>query len=190
MIDLTTIQDLIAAHGLWVVAPIAVLEGPIVTVISSWLAQQGLFDLPRLIAVLVVADLVGDAILYAVGRWGLHRLPAHWLRRIGLREGRIRLMSRRFDHQGGRILAFGKLTHAAGAAVLVAAGLARMPFGAFLFFNTLATIPKTLAFVALGYLIGHAYRLINLWISNASIALLILIAIGAAFWMLRPKFCK
>lgn len=190
MIDLPTIQSLISTHGLWVVAPIAVLEGPIVTVISAWLAQRGLFDLPQLILVLVLADLAGDAILYAVGRWGLHRLPPHWLRRVGLREGRLRLMSRRFDHQGGRILAFGKLTHAAGAAVLVAAGLARMPFGSFLFFNTLATIPKTLAFVALGYLIGHTYRLIYFWLSNASLAILAILAIGAAAWMFRLKVCK
>ncbi|SFQ56385.1 DedA family protein [Donghicola eburneus] len=190
MIDLTTIQILIATHGLWVVAPIAVLEGPIVSVISAWLAQRGLFDLTQLILVLVLADLAGDALLYALGRWGLHLLPATWLRRVGLREGRLRLMSRKFGHQGGRILTLGKLTHVAGAAVLVAAGLARMPFAAFMLYNTLATIPKTLAFVALGYLIGHTYRLIYLWLSNASLAVLAAMAIALAAWMLRLRACK
>jgi membrane protein DedA with SNARE-associated domain len=65
-----------------------------------------------------------------------------------------------------------------------------MPFAAFMLFNTLATIPKTLAFVALGYLIGHTYRLIYLWLSNASLAVLAAMAIALAAWMLRLRACK
>ena len=43
MIGPETLAALIARHGLAIVAPVALVEGPIVTVIAAWLASRGLF---------------------------------------------------------------------------------------------------------------------------------------------------
>ena len=40
-----TVIALIQAYGLWVLAPFAILEGPIVTVVASYLAHQGALNL-------------------------------------------------------------------------------------------------------------------------------------------------
>ena len=45
MIGLETVTALIAKEGLAILAPIAMLEGPIVTVIAAWLASRGLLDI-------------------------------------------------------------------------------------------------------------------------------------------------
>ncbi len=84
MIGLETLTVLMAKHGLAVIAPVAVLEGPIVTVIAAWLASQHLFSVWSVSAVVILADLVGDMGLYALGRWGLHRLPARWRDKLWL----------------------------------------------------------------------------------------------------------
>lgn len=173
---------LITRNGLWVMAPIAVVEGPIVTVVAAWLASLGLLRLPAVIAVAIVADLLGDALLYALGRSAPQRLRA----RLGLRQDRLARLSQHFDRRGASTLVLGKLTHSAGAAVLVAAGMARMPFGAFLWWNLVATLPKSLAFVALGWSLGGAHARIGEWISTGSLLLLAgLLAVGAVLWRRR-----
>lgn len=180
MIGLDQVQTLIAAHGLTLMAPLAVLEGPIVTVIAAYVASLGLLDLRAVIAVAVLADLVGDTILYFVGRNGLGGLPERWRIRLGMPADRVERLADHFRRKGGRTLVVGKLTHSAGAAVLVAAGTARMPFGTFMLFNLVATVPKVLVFAAIGWMFGSAYSRVDHWIFVGSSVLLLgaLIAFG------------
>lgn len=185
MFGLETIIAVMTKHGLAVIAPIAVLEGPIVTVIAAWLASQNLFSVWTVAVVVILADLVGDLGLYSLGRWGLHRLPVRWRDRLGLRRARLRILARHFEAKGGRTLVLGKLTHSAGAAVLVAAGLAKLPLWRFVWINLAATIPKSLFFVALGYFLGSAYTRIDDWIARISLVVLGIVVVAAAVWFIR-----
>lgn len=185
MLGLETVAALIAKDGLAILAPIAVLEGPIVTVIAAWLASRGLLDVWSVSVVVILADLVGDTIFYALGRWALHRLPVRWRYRLGLSRTRLAQVAGHFRTHGARTLVVGKLTHSAGAAVLVAAGLARMPMLRFVWVNLLATIPKSLFFVALGYAFGSAYSQIDDWIARISLLLLGLLVLGGMIWLLK-----
>lgn len=188
MFGLETIAALLAKYGLALVAPVAVIEGPIVTVIASWLASTGRFDLWSVIVIVILADLLGDFIAYSLGRWGLAKLPEGWRRRLGLRPARLRLMAGHFAHKGGRTLLIGKITHSMGFPVLVAAGTARMKIAQFLWFNLLGTIPKSLFFVAVGYGFGAAYTRIDDWIGRISLVLLALILVALGSWLfLRRK---
>ncbi|MCZ4061420.1 VTT domain-containing protein [Pantoea sp. LMR881] len=124
--------------------PLAVIEGPVVTVIAAYMARLDYFSLSAVCVMVILADLVGDIGFYALGRWVVKSggTPPRWLARLGLNPARLQRIVDVFDSRGGRILTFGKLTHSAGAAILVAAGIARMQFSTFMFYNTLATIPK------------------------------------------------
>lgn len=184
MIGLETLAALIAKHGLFLVAPIAVLEGPIVTVIAAWLAAGGLFDVWSVAAVVIAADLVGDFGFYALGRWGLGRLPPGLLARLGLGHDRIARLEGHFGRKGGRTLLVGKLTHSMGFAVLAAAGAGRMRIGRFLWFNVLGTVPKAFFFVALGYSFGAAYARIDHWIARVSLILFVLLLTVGVSWAL------
>lgn len=190
MFGLDALLALLTKHGLLMLAPIAVLEGPIVTVIAAWLASQHLFDLWRVSLIVILADLVGDFLLYALGRWGLHRVPPKWRDRLGLRRGRLCKLGDNFRQRGTGILIFGKLTHSIGAPILVAAGVARMPLWRFLRVNACATIPKSLAFVALGYSLGAAYSQIDTWIGRASALLFGVTLFGVALWFWRKRVRK
>jgi membrane protein DedA with SNARE-associated domain len=184
MIDLSTLQQIIEAHGLALLFPLAVLEGPIVTVVAAWLARLGFMNIVAVYVVCVVSDLLGDAIYYALGR---HGLPLRWQQRLGLTPQRRRTLKTQFRARGARILVIGKLTHSAGMAVLLAAGASRMPFGPFLLWNFLATLPKTLFFLLIGYVFGGASNRVDGWIGNVSLLLLALIVAGAALWLIRHR---
>ena len=176
-IDLLALLNI---YGIAILAPLAIIEGPIVTVIAAWLASLGLLNLWEVLICVILADLVGDSLMYLAGRFGLDWIPARW--RMGLRLNRRRLvrLARMFQTDGIKILIIGKLTHAAGFAVLLAAGAARMPFLTFLTANFFATLPKCLALAAIGYFAGAAYGQISsgiYWLSLAAIAVLILAAL-------------
>lgn len=185
MVTLDGVMALLQSHGLWFLAPLSVLEGPIVTVIAGYLVGLSILSLVGAYVVVVLGDLVGDVVLYLVGRHGMGRLRPRWRSRLGLNDGRVAALTDHFGQRGGRTLVFGKLTHSAGAAILLAAGAARMPFGLFLFYNFLATLPKSAAFLALGYLFGAAYAQIDVWIFRVSLALLAVMALAGVLWWRR-----
>lgn len=187
MILQADITALVATYGLIVLAPVAVVEGPIVTVIASFLAAQGLLSLPGVFLCVVLADVVGDGLFYGLGRSGLGRLSPGWRQRLGLTPARLDGLVTAFETSAARILLAGKWTHAAGFAVLVAAGAARMPLWRFLWVNLLATIPKILLFMAIGYVFGSGHAQIAGWISGGSLILTAVALLAVLFWFRYRK---
>lgn len=185
-VSLVTLTTLMQNNGLALLLPLAVVEGPIVSVVAGWLARLGLLPLGWAYAVLVLGDLIGDALHYAVGRSGARFLPARWRVRFGLAGAGAGQLARHFGESGGRTLVVAKLTHSLGFAALIAAGAARMPLGAFMWYNLLATLPKSMAFLMLGYGLGHASVLIDSWIWRVSLVLLVA-GVGVVVWVFRRK---
>lgn len=182
------IATVIADHGIAILAPLAVIEGPMVTIVAAYMASLNLLNLVNVIICVIIADVVGDCILYAMGRGLLDWLPLSIRRRFGVSRRRMAQMIRTFRENGVRVLIIGKLTHAAGFAVLFAAGAARMPFMTFVLANLVATIPKSLTLVAVGYLFGSAHAVIAEWFSVASVVILGLLALTLLIlWMRRRK---
>lgn len=105
---------LITTYGLIVLGPLAVIEGPVVTVIAAYLASQGLLDLRVVFVIVLLADLVGDSLLYWLGRGLLGKLSPRWRRRLGLSPERIEALVETFRESGTKLLLLGKWTHAAG----------------------------------------------------------------------------
>jgi membrane protein DedA with SNARE-associated domain len=177
--SLEAVLQLIQAYGLWILAPISVIEGPIATVIAAWLAHQGYLNIAAVYLVCVLGDLVGDSLLYGVGRFGAGSLPPRMTaaRQIALTE--------HFRTKGARTLLFGKWTHSAGMAILIASGMARMDFGRYLWFNLLGTLPKTLMFTLIGYFLGATYSLIDTYIYQGSLLLLGLVVLLGGYVLVR-----
>jgi membrane protein DedA with SNARE-associated domain len=187
MPSLDAALHLLQAHGLVLVFLLAMVEGPIVTVLAAYLARLGNMDIVAVFVVVVLADLVGDAGLYLIGRYGHGGLPPRWRKRLGLDEKRQDMLDNHFRQSGGRTLILGKLTHSAGMLVLLAAGASRMRFGPFLFYNLVGTLPKSLFFLLIGYTLGYAYTAIDSYIFRASLTVLVLILLAGLYWLLRRR---
>jgi len=186
MIDHAHLLPLIAQYGMWILTPLAVIEGPIVTVIAAYLASLSLLNLWLVVPCVILADIVGDGILYWVGRSALGRLSPTWRQRLGLSQQRLFALTRGYHRNGAKILIAAKLTHAAGFAALTAAGAAHMPFDRFILINALTSIPKSLFFIAIGYLFGNAYQAVDGWMSLEALLLApVLLAILAFVYFRR-----
>ncbi len=151
-----TLADLsafVAGHGLLLLLPLAVIEGPVVSVLAGVLCAQGLLHWEAALPLLALGDVIGDFVYYAVGRFS-----QGWLHRMAVRlhlptEVGTELIARVSGH-ATRMLLIGKWTHAIGGVVLVAAGVARVNPWRFAAVNTLATLPKTALLLGAGVWAG------------------------------------
>jgi membrane protein DedA with SNARE-associated domain len=141
--------------------PITIVEGPIITIIAGFLASLKILEFFTTYAIVVIGDLVGDALYYILGRYGRSGFLDKWGKYIGLTAGNLQKVEGHFNDHGGKTLLFGKLSHGVGAAILTAAGMGNMRFGKFIFFNAAGTLPKSLLLMLAGYYFGSAVTHIN-----------------------------
>lgn len=163
--------------------PLAVLEGPIITVLTGFFSSLGYINFFLAYLVIVAGDLAGDALHYTLGRFGREKFIDKWGHYIGVDKEQVEFLERQFDKRGSKLLFIGKMAHGVGGAFLVAAGVIKMPFGKFLFSNFLATIMKSLILLLAGFYFGRALTTINTYLEKIS-----LVTIGAACFALLIYF--
>lgn len=171
-----TLDGFLIAHGSALILPLAVIEGPFVTILTGFLSAQGYFYWYWALCLLVCGDLVGDVIYYWIGWTG--RRP---LERLGRRAGMAGVMTpelqRGLTDNAVRMLFIGKWTHTVGCVVLIGSGMLRLPLPGFILVNLLATLPKSALLFGLGFFAGADYPVIE---HHAGPAMLVLCAVGVA----------
>ncbi|NTU98977.1 DedA family protein [Candidatus Falkowbacteria bacterium] len=187
MQSLAQIYAALASYQYLILFPATVIEGPIVTIIAGFLVAQGLMSFFIVYPLVIVGDVAGDAIYYALGRWGrnfgqkLFRLP----------DEKLKALELHFQRHSGKTLLLGKASHGIGAAFLFAAGTALMPFRKFLLFNTIGSAPKSLILMLVGYFFGQSYVRIGKYFDYIAIfTLAIAIIILAGYLLIARRLRK
>jgi membrane-associated protein len=178
---------LLHRYGYAVILPIAVVEGPGMAMVAGGLVATGQLDAVEAAVLLILADLVGDAGYYGLGRFAntplLHRIGG-WLRLTPERMGPIEKGFRAHDW---KFLMLGK-TQAFGSVILAFAGAIRMSFLRFIALNAAGTIPKVILFEAIGYFFGRSIIHSLKYVDYATAALFgaaLLLLVG--YWLLRRR---
>jgi membrane protein DedA with SNARE-associated domain len=174
------LQHYLALYGYAALLPLAVIEGPAVTVLAGILAANGVLDLAIIYPVVVIGDLLGDLLHYAAGRWlslFVSFRDWRWTVRLRARAIAVAPLVRR---NAGKMLLIGKLTHSAGFAVLLAAGAVRVPLARFFAWNFIGTVPKSIVLLLTGYCFGRLFLSLHdeAGIAGAAGFVLALIAFG------------
>jgi len=155
-----------------VLLPVVAIEGPIITVIAGFLASLGYLDFLLAFTVVVAGDLMADSVYYALGRWGKERLLGRWGRYVGLTRERITQLDNYFEKHKVKTLIGGKFTLAIGTPILAAAGVAKVPYWEFLGINLLATMPKSLIFLLIGFFFGSGYTRISKYLDYTALGMI------------------
>ncbi len=140
----------------FILFPLVVIEGPIITILAGFFMSLGNLNFFITYPLVIAGDLGGDIIYYFLGRLRNGKFAVRWGRHFGITEKRVEQLETHFRNNGGRTLLIGKLSHGIGAAFLVAAGIAKMPFWRFIWYNFLGTAPKSILLLAVGYYYGNA----------------------------------
>ncbi len=154
-----------------------VLPGETVAVLGGVTASTGHTDLGAMIAIVVVAAIVGDSVGYELGhRYGVRLLTIRALQRRRDRLDRARdLLARR----GGPAVLLGRFVAVLRATVPFLAGVAHLPYRTFLVYNAAGGLLWGSAVVLLGYLSGAAYRTVAARFGEIAAAVVGAIAVTA-----------
>lgn len=171
-----TLSTFLIAHGSALILPLAVIEGPIVTVVTGFLTAQGYFNAYWVLPLLMCGDVIGDVGYYWVGRAGIAPLgfAGRWFGVCGALAPSLQC---ELTGRATRMLLIGKWTHTMGGVVLVGSGLLRLPLRRFIVVNLLATIPKSAMLFGAGYFFGDHYPFLE---RHAVLGIAALCVIGAA----------
>ena len=168
-----------------------VIEGPIVTVIAGFLTSLGFLNGIATYLLLVIGDLIGDVLHYALGLYWNHSSRINkFARWFGYDENKEHLIEEHFKYHKGKTLFLAKLAHGVGGAVQVASGIVRVNFWQFLWFNLLGTIPKTLLFFLIGFYAGNSYNQIDIYLTSVAYASIAFFVICILLGIFLTKFSK
>jgi len=140
--------------------PLVLFEGPLTTIAAGVLVATGALSWPVAYAIAVTADVSGDSLYYAAGRWGRRAGARRLLDRLG--GGRMAALESAMRRDLGRVLIGVKLVDTAAVPAFVLAGLARIAYGRVLAWTLLATAVKAGLLLGVGVVAGRqALRLVG-----------------------------
>jgi membrane protein DedA with SNARE-associated domain len=163
-LDSTAVTSFITQHGLPLLFVVVMLEsfgiplpGETALILFGVLASQGHYSIAAVIAVAAVAAIVGDNLGYwLIGRLGGRALfqRNRWLKRW---SDRLLPRAERIMHRhGGKTVFFGRFIAILRFTAAWVAGLGRMPWWRFLFWNAAGGIVWATTFGLVAYYGGKA----------------------------------
>lgn len=132
--------------------PFVPLPEELPIVIGGGLAGGGTVYWWLMLPVCLFAVVLGDAVLYTLGRlWGPRLLKVAWIRKHLLPPERVGRIERNFHRHGIKILLFARLTPGFRGPIFFTAGLSRMSQLRFFVADAIYAIPGVTLLFFLGY---------------------------------------
>jgi membrane-associated protein len=163
-----------------------IVPGESAVLLGGFLASRGHLNIVTLIVIVVFSAILGDTVGYEVGK---HMGPR--VLKLGIfRNHQHRLDSAQdmLRRRGGPAVFLGRWTAFFRAVMPGLAGLSRMRYAIFLFWNALGGIAWGITFSLVGYFAGASYQKIASRIGEGTAVLVALLVVGGLVaWRVRRK---
>ncbi|MFA6300804.1 MAG: VTT domain-containing protein [Candidatus Paceibacterota bacterium] len=162
------IVQLLLTYKYLILIPLAIAEGPIVSVIAGFLATLGVFNIFVVYLIMVSGDIIGDAIFYYIGYSG-----KNLFRYFKINEEKIEKTKLYFEKNHNKAIAGSKILWGVGTAGLIAAGALHVPYKRYFKTCALYSLAQSFIMILLGIFFGQAYitigKYFNYYASTVSI---------------------
>jgi membrane-associated protein len=163
-----------------------VLPGETLAIIGGVTASLGHTSVWWVLAVVVVAAIVGDSVGYEIGRLFGPRLMAH--RVFDRRRGRLESAQAFLQRRGGSAVFLGRWTAFFRAVMPALAGLSGMSYRVFLPWNAIGGIVWGATAVTAGYLAGESYHRVEAWLGRGAAVLVgVVVLVAVIVWAVRRR---
>jgi len=159
------------------------LPGETVLVTAAALAALGHLSIWWVIAIAAAGGIIGDAAGYWIGRLGGLAILKRYGRFVHFDERKLEKVRSFFNRHGSKAVFFGRFIALLRTWAALLAGTAEMPYGVFTVYNVLGGITWASLFGTLGYVFGRSLPLLERYIGQASLAVVLLIALVVGLWL-------
>lgn len=170
------IMQFLSDYGYWIVLPLMILEGPIVTLIAAFMASIGIFGVVPVLILSILGDVLGDILFYFFGRKYGMTFVERFGKYLGITKKLVIRMEKYFVDHGGKTIFLVKSTTGLCWTTFIAAGIVRMDFKKFLFYSLLGGVMWSSFLVTGGYFFGFLYEQIAQTITYAGWVIFFLVA--------------
>jgi membrane protein DedA with SNARE-associated domain len=171
-----------------VIFPFAVVEGPILTVLTGFVASLGYLNPFVAYGVILAGDVVGDSVLYLLGRSANNRISLRILKFLKIAPAHLLVVKEQIERHPKKILLASKFLYGAGGIGLVAAGFSRFSFRRYVLINLLGSAFQALILILIGYYFGQAYTSIKTYIDYWAVIGSVIFMVG--YFLLFRYFKK
>lgn len=176
-----------SAH-LWlyvVITLLVMVEGPVSILLAAGASSAGFLNPLPVFMAATLGNLIADTLWYGLGYIG----KIDWLLRrrgwFGVDADKLDLIRRVIHQQAVKLLIFAKLTNGLIVPVLIATGLARVPWRKWFPIIFVTNLLTSLVMVALGYYMASSLLHVQEGLRYAAFAATILFLLAASFYMRR-----
>jgi membrane protein DedA with SNARE-associated domain len=162
-------------------------EGPIVSMICGAILALGFLSFWPVYIVLILGDLVGDAMWYSIGRKFGEKFIGRFGKYFNITDNHIIKIKNIFQKYKNYLLFFSKITNGLGfsAGILFTAGMSKIPFWRFIGVNAIGQLVWSGILIATGFFFGDLYFKIDSITGKASVVILFIVVIFAVIQYLK-----
>lgn len=179
---------LISQYGYLILFPLAVIEGPISTIIAGLFVSMGLLNPFIVYVIMITGDIVGDTLCYSVGRWGGKPFFDTIGPYLGVTDTNKEKAKIYFDVHGKKTIVLSKIIHGIGITGLFVAGSLRISYKKYITTCFLITLVQAALFLSIGILFGRAYIQLNKYLNYFSSTTIIISAFIVVFIVISKRF--
>lgn len=193
------LQHGIEMYGYWIVLVAVALESlgvpfPGETALLAAAVYAGTTGRLNIVGVIVAAAvgaILGDNIGYSIGRIGGYPLVRTLTRLLRIEDKSLYYTERFFARHGNKTVFLGRFFSLLRTYVALFAGINRMPWRSFLFWNAAGGIVWAIAYGLLGYILGRNLPLLGAVLRvlgiGGIVALVVFVVIVVALWLVRRR---
>ncbi|HCE42697.1 MAG TPA: hypothetical protein DET40_04040 [Lentisphaeria bacterium] len=161
------------------------IPGTTAIVMLGFMCYRGYLNIYVLMAVTVLGAVLGDSASYWLGTKGTQFFKKE---NRFLKARHLDMGQKFFDKHGNKSIFLGRFVGIIRPMIPFAAGISRMNYKVFLFWNVFSGVVWGVSHIYLGYFFGGAFKMIEAWSTRVSVLFLILIALVILFWLLAKAF--
>jgi membrane protein DedA with SNARE-associated domain len=166
------------------------IPGETILLAAGFLVHRGTLNLGDTLVFGVFGSIIGNLIGYWIGRKGGRPFVLRWGHYIGITSKRLVQVEGFFAHHGGNAVFLARFVPWLRAFAALVAGISRMDWRTFFFYNVLAGIVWATASVMIGYLFSESLGLIEEWMGPAIVLLALLLALILLIYLAYRRLTK
>jgi membrane protein DedA with SNARE-associated domain len=183
-----TLIHLLITYRYWILLPIALLEGPVLSVTVGFLIHLGYFSFIPAYAIMVLGDFIPDTAYYYLGRFGnKKKIINKYLAKSKFFSKNFNLLDRVWNRHGFKTMFLSKLAYGLSTAFLITAGLVKMPIKKYWSYSVPITLIQYIVFMTLGYFMGYSYELVSNYIELATIVIAVIVVIFVTVYLIANR---
>lgn len=134
--------------------PVAVVEGPIITIISGFLVSRGRLSLIPVLLIVFMGDVISDTVFYFLGKGSRHIIG--YLKFLHVSDERIRRIENQFAYAPWKTMILAKISYGLGTVFMIASGASQMRWRDFTRYILGLNFIRSSILLSIGYYFGRA----------------------------------